>query len=85
MNHLAIYAAPAGRILIAAIFVLSGINKITSYEMTAQYMSAMGVPSIMLPMVIAFEIAAGLSVIVGWQTRIAAFLLAGFCIISGRN
>jgi putative oxidoreductase len=36
----------------------------------------------LLPLVIILEILGGLAIIVGWQARIAAFLLAGFCLLS---
>ena len=76
-------AAPAGRILIALIFVTSGVNKISGYAGTQQYMEAMGVPGALLPLVIALEILGGLAVMLGWHTRVAAFLLAGFSLLSG--
>ncbi|MDJ0926588.1 MAG: DoxX family protein [Gammaproteobacteria bacterium] len=82
MNQLPNVATLAGRAFIAAIFLISGFGKIGSYEATQGYMSAMGVPGGLLPAVIAFEIAAGLAVLVGWQTRIAAFLLAGFSLVT---
>ena len=73
----------AGRILLSIIFITSGWGKITGYAGTAGYMEAMGVPSILLPLVILTELGGGLAVLVGFQTRIAAFLLAGFCVLSG--
>lgn len=72
-----------GRILLALIFIMSGISKIGGYEGTQGYMEAMGVPGALLPLVIVFEIVAGLMVVVGFQTRLAALGLIGFCIISG--
>ena len=75
-------AAPFGRVLLALIFVISGIGKITSYGATQGYMEAMGVPGILLPLVIALEVAGGMAIIVGWKTRFAAFALAGFSIVS---
>ena len=36
----------------------------------------------LLPLVIAVEVLAGLAVILGWNTRLAAFLLAGFSLLS---
>ena len=75
-------AAPFGRVLLALIFVISGIGKITSYAATQGYMEAMGVPGILLPLVIALEVAGGMAIIVGWKTRFAAFALAGFSIVS---
>lgn len=72
----------AGRVLIAAIFVISGIGKIGAYAGTQAFMASMGVPGALLPLVIAFEIGAGLAVIVGFQARSAAFLLAGFSLVT---
>ena len=73
----------AGRAMMSYIFIMAGINKIGGYAGTQGYMESMGVPGALLPVVIALEILGGLAILLGWQTRIAAFLLAGFCIISG--
>ncbi|MGD9265013.1 MAG: DoxX family protein [Lysobacterales bacterium] len=75
-------SAPLGRILISLIFVTSGFGKISAYAGTQQYMEAMGVPGALLPLVIALEILGGLAVMLGWHARIAAFLLAGFSLLS---
>lgn len=76
------YFNTVGRVLIAAIFLLSGVSKISAYAATQGYMDGMGVPGGLLPLVIAFEIAAAIAIIVGFKTRIAALLLAGFSIVS---
>ena len=75
-------AAPAGRILISLIFVVSGISKLGNFSGTQGYMESVGVPSMLLPVVIAVELLGGLAIILGWHTRIAAFLLAGFSMVS---
>jgi putative oxidoreductase len=72
----------AGRALLSVIFIVAGIGKIGAYAGTQGYMESMGVPGALLPLVIALEIGGGLAVLLGWQTRIAAFLLAGFCLVS---
>ncbi len=82
MTRMQALAELAGRVLISAIFLASGAGKIAAFEGTAAYMDSMGVPSGLLPAVIAFEILAGLAVILGWKTRLAAFALAGFCLAS---
>ena len=82
MNPLNPLFNAAGRVLIAAIFVISGVGKISAYEGTQAYMDSMGVPGATLPVVIAFEILAGLAVALGWQARVAAFLLAGFSLVT---
>ena len=74
--------APIGRIFIAGIFFMAGLNKISSYENTVGFMNSAGVSGDLLPIVIALEIFGGVAVIVGWKTRIFAFLLAGFCLLS---
>lgn len=72
-----------GRILIAIPFVMGGINKIGGFAGTQKYMEAFGVPGLLLPLVILLEIGAGLAVAVGFQTRLAAFALAGFTLLAG--
>ena len=72
----------AGRILLAALFLISGLGKVGAYSATAGYMSAMGVPGGLLPLVIATEVLGAAAIIVGWRTRIVAFLLAGFTLLS---
>lgn len=76
-------AAPAGRAALALIFILSGVQKIGGYAATQGYMEFMGVPGGLLPLVIAVELGAGIALLLGWQARTAAFLLAGFSVLSG--
>jgi putative oxidoreductase len=76
-------SAPIGRLLISLMFLMSGLNKIGNYSNTSGWMESMGVSSYLLPLVIILEILAAIAIIIGWKTKIAAFLLAGFCIISG--
>jgi len=71
-----------GRILISLIFLLSGLHKIGGYEATQGYMAAMGVPGALLPIVIALEVGGALAIILGYHTRLFAFLLAGFSVVS---
>ena len=72
-----------GRVLMSAIFILAGLNKLgAGYAGTQGYMESMGVPGALLPLVILLEVGGGLAILLGWQTRIAAFLLAGFSVIS---
>ncbi|UYV38576.1 DoxX family protein [Rhodobacteraceae bacterium D3-12] len=83
MTNLLNIAAPAGRVLLALMFILSGAQKITGYAGTQGYMEAMGVPGALLPLVILLELGGGIALLVGWNARVAAFLLAGFCLVSG--
>lgn len=75
-------SAPAGRFLISLIFIMSGFNKIANFAGTQAYMESAGVPGVLLPLVIGVELLGGLAVVFGWHTRVAAFLLAGFSLVS---
>lgn len=76
------FSAPVGRVFLATIFFMSGLTKITSYAGTQGYMEAMGVPSMLLPLVIVLEVIGGLAIIFGWKTKAVALTLAGFSIAS---
>lgn len=72
------------RVLLAAIFVLSGFGKLADAAGTAQMISAAHLPA---PTVLAylaglFELLAGVAVVIGFRTRIAAYLLAAFSIVT---
>ena len=73
----------AGRVLLAAIFVISGLGKISGYAGTQAFMESMGVPGWTLPLVIALEVLGGLALIVGYRTRLAALGLAAFTLAAG--
>lgn len=76
-------AALLGRIFMSAIFISAGFSKIGGYAGSAAYMAKMGVPGALLPLVILTELGGGLLILIGYQTRIVAFLLAGFCLLTG--
>ena len=71
-----------GRVLLALMFLMSGLSKISGYTATAGYMAAMGVPGVLLPLVIVTEVVGAAAIIIGWKTRITAFLLAGFTLVA---
>lgn len=82
MNAISNISAPLGRILIAGLFIYSGIGKITGYAATQGYMEMMGVPGFILPLVILLEVIGGIAIVVGFQTRIVALFLAIFSLAS---
>jgi len=71
-----------GRILLAVIFLLSGFGKLTAISGTAGYFGAMGlpVPTVTAIVVGLIELLGGIAILVGFQTRIAAWVLAIFTI-----
>lgn len=68
----------AGRVLISAMFLNSGLAKVSGYTGTQGYMESVGVPGALLPLVIALEVLGAVAVIVGYRTRLAAGALAAF-------
>lgn len=70
------------RMLMSAIFIHAGFGKLMGYAAAQQYMASAGLPGALLPLVILTELGCGLLILVGWQTRIVAFLLAGFCVVT---
>jgi len=71
-----------GRILLSVNFFLSGFGKLTAIAGTAGYFGAMGLPVPTATAVIVglIELVGGLAILVGFQTRIAAWVLAAFTI-----
>ena len=68
------------RILLSAIFVTAGINKVSGYTGTQAYMEAHGLPGALLPAVIALEVIGGIAVLLGIFSRYAGLALAAFCL-----
>jgi putative oxidoreductase len=69
-----------GRIFISALFLLSAYDKIFSIDGSISWMEGFGVPGFLLYPAIALEIILPLCIIIGYQARIAAGLLAIFCL-----
>lgn len=82
MDKLQQFSAPLGRLLLSIIFIFAGIGKITDYATTQGYMESVGVPGMLLPLVIAFEVLGGIAILLGYKARLIAFLFAGFSIVS---
>jgi putative oxidoreductase len=73
-------AALAGRLLIAALFLHEAWSKLTGYSAALAYAQAFGVPGQLMPLAIAVEVSCGFLILLGYHTRAAALLLAGFCV-----
>jgi putative oxidoreductase len=80
--HFTAVTALLGRIGLAAIFFISGINKIQFYEGNAQFLASGGLPEWMLPFVIVFEIGGATALIIGFKVRAAALAFAAFSIVT---
>jgi putative oxidoreductase len=66
-----------GRVLLALIFISSGLSKIPGWDSTVQYMEAHGMPFVPLFLfpAIFIEVIGGLSILTGFKTRIGALAL----------
>lgn len=80
LNNLQNPLALLGRLLLVALFVMSGFNKITGFDGTVGYIASKGLPlaSVGAVIAIACELGGGLLLLVGFQTRVVALVLAVF-------
>jgi putative oxidoreductase len=74
-----------GRVLIAIFFIPSGLGKIGNFHGTVESVAASGLP---LPAVVAvlaifIEVLVAAALLVGWQARWAALILALFTLLAG--
>jgi putative oxidoreductase len=80
-NPLALVA----RVLLAALFVPAGISKIAGFAGTVGYIGSVGLPLPIVGAVLAIvaEAGGGIALLLGFQTRIAALVLAVFTVVAG--
>lgn len=78
MDSLKPYLPTAGRILLALIFILAGLQKLPAIEFNVGYMEMFGVPGILIWPTIVVEIVGGLMLAIGFKARWAAGVLAAF-------
>ena len=67
-----------GRILLSALFLIEGIGKISIQEDVMMYMENYGIPGILFIPAVILEILFPLLLIVGYKTKLAAFVMALF-------
>ena len=67
-----------GRIFLSTIFLFEGIYKIFNYESTIKYMESFNVPELLAIPTIILEILFPLLLIIGYQTKLSALVLAIF-------
>ena len=70
-----------GRIFLSTLFLIEGTNKIFNYEGTIQYMESFSVPEYLAIPAIILEILFPLLLIIGYQAKIAALVIAIFTIV----
>jgi putative oxidoreductase len=77
--------AAAGRLLMAILFLLSGLSKLAAPAVTMGYIASAGRPFPVLGYVAALgvELGGGLLLLAGFRARIAAAILAAFTVAAG--
>ena len=77
-------AALVGRILLATIFVMSGVGKLADPAGTIGYIGAAGLPLAPLAYAgaVALELGGGIALILGYRTQIVAAALALFSLLA---
>ena len=73
-----------GRLLIAAIFLVSAFGKLSAPGATQGYIASVGLPAPVLSYLaaLAIELGGGLMLVLGYRTRLAALVLAAFSVVS---
>lgn len=73
-----------GRVLIAVIFLMSGFGKIAAPGAMMGYIASAGLPVPVLALIVAIivEVGGGILLVLGYQTRIVALILAAFTIVT---
>jgi putative oxidoreductase len=82
MRILTTWVDAPGRALMALLFLISGVGKLAAVAATQGYMTAFGVPAVLIWPAAALEIGAGLLLLVGLFTRPVALLLSGWCVLT---
>jgi len=74
----------AGRILLAAVFLVAGYGKLMAFAGTSGYFAKLGFPApdVMTVLAIAVELGGALLLIAGWHARWAAWALILFVAIA---
>jgi putative oxidoreductase len=81
-NALADAGLLVGRLLLAFVFLHEGASILGSYSGAAAYMQKSGVPSWLLPLVLALQLGGGALIAGGVLTRFAALAFAVFCVLT---
>jgi len=78
------YLPAVGRVLLALMFVISGIGKLAAPDATQGFIASVGLPVPMISYLLAIliEVGGGLLLILGYQTRSASFALAAFTLVT---
>lgn len=73
-----------GRLLLVALFLPAGISKLTGFAGTVGYIASVGLPmpTVGAALALVVEIAGSVALLLGYQTRLAALVLAVFTVVA---
>ena len=73
-----------GRLLLVALFLPAGLSKLSGFEGTVSYIASVGLPwpAVAAAAALALEILGSIALLLGFQTRIVAAVLAVFTLVA---
>ena len=81
------YIPVAARLLLAQIFVVATVIQLMlftsnpgGYESFRMYLGHHGLPGIFAPLIILVQLVGGVSLLIGFKTRLFAYIMAGYAI-----
>jgi putative oxidoreductase len=84
MENAKTYLVPLGRLLLSSLFIWAGVGKLLDPSGTAGYFAHLNIPApnIAVWVVMIVELIGGILILIGYQTRWAALVLAIFCLVT---
>ncbi|WP_434775695.1 DoxX family protein [Pseudomonas oryzihabitans] len=84
MNTTQAFTATTGRLLLASLFLFSGVGKLLAPVATKGYIATMGLPFVELAYLGALAVELGLAslLLIGYRTRAVAIAMAGFTLVT---
>lgn len=85
MDRIASYLPFLGRLLLCGLFIWSGYGKLKDLKGAAAYFAAIGIPAptLMVWVTVIVELVGGLAILIGLKARLAATILALWCLLTG--
>jgi putative oxidoreductase len=74
------YLNVLARAMMSLAFLVAGWQKIAAYAGVQGFIRSLGVPGALLPLVITVEFGGAIALLLGYRTRLASCLLAGFTV-----
>jgi len=83
-TQLTAYTATVGRLLLAGLFLISGFSKLANPSGTIGYIASAGLPlpELAYAGAVFVEVILAAALVVGYQTRATAVLMAGFTLVT---